>query len=157
MKKGISPLIATVLLIAFTITVATILSLWLTSFTTTTSESVEQEALKQLECSRGGISLSNLVYNSSTYHLSGRIENNRWIPLGDISLQIVYTNFSTHKINLCLVDNSVVPCTSSNLTIKPREIYFFNVSISSNYDVIRVTTNCSAYGIYDEVQASEVL
>lgn len=155
--KGISPLVATVLLIAFTMAIATLLSLWLSSFTTKTSETVEKEAEKQLACSRGGVSLSDLRFNSTYNWLSGRIENTRSIALGDHSLQIVYTNFSTQKIGLCLSGSTTVACSVSNLTLSPGELSYFNVSISSNYDKIRVNTNCSQYGVYDEVPASEVL
>ncbi len=49
-SKGISPLIAVVLLIAFTVSVGGILSLWLTTFTTITTSSVEAVALNQTKC-----------------------------------------------------------------------------------------------------------
>jgi len=153
--KGISPLVATVLLIAFTIAIATILSLWLTSFTRQTSETVEKEAEKQIICSRGGISLSNLRFNSTINYLSGRIENTGTISLGNISMQIVYANLTTQKNDLCLAGGVAINCTISNLTISPRELYAFNISSSSNYNIIRVMTNCSS--VYDEASASDVL
>ena len=50
-SKGISPMIAVVLLIAFTVAVGGILSVWLTSFTTTTTGSVESAATNETKCS----------------------------------------------------------------------------------------------------------
>lgn len=137
--KGISPLIATVLLIAFTIAVAGIISIWLTSFTKTSSQLVEEEATTQLVCSYGGISLSDLRYSNN--RLSGNVENTRTIVLGDITIQILYTNATSQKEPL-------------NITLEPREKISFNLSASSNYDKIRVMTNCSS--VYDEVGSSDV-
>ena len=48
--KGISPMIAIVLLIAFTVAVGGILSLWLTGYTTTTTGSVASITENQTKC-----------------------------------------------------------------------------------------------------------
>ena len=48
--KGISPLIAAVLLIAFTVAVGGIISLWLTSFSKTTTSAVQTSTEKQVKC-----------------------------------------------------------------------------------------------------------
>ena len=137
--KGVSPLIATILLIAFTISVAGIISVWLTTFARTSTELVGGQSVNQLVCSYGGISLSNLAFSSG--RLTGEIENTRTIALGNITLQVSYTN-STSQIEKFYSD------------LSPREKYFFNVSASSNYDKIRVITNCSS--VYDEAESSEV-
>ena len=50
MPKAISPMIATVLLIAFTVAVGGILSLWLTGYTTTTTSAVETATTNQTKC-----------------------------------------------------------------------------------------------------------
>ena len=139
--KGVSPLVATVLLIAFTISVAGIISIWLISFSRTSSETIGSEAEKQLICSYGGISLSNLRYSSSAGRMAGEVENTRTIVLGNISIQIMYTNATSQK-------------TALNITLLPREKAAFNISASSNYDKIRVMTNCSS--VYDEVTSSDV-
>lgn len=137
--KGVSPLIATILLIAFTISVAGIMSIWLTGFARTSSEIIGKESSTQLICSYGGIALSNLKFSNN--RLSGSVENTRTIALGNITIQILYTNASSQKEKL-YVD------------LLPREKYPFNISISSNYDKIRVMTNCTS--VYDEVGSSEV-
>jgi len=137
--KGISPLIATVLLIAFTLSVAGIVSVWLTGFARTSTETVGKESSTQLICSYGGIALSNLKFSNN--RLSGSIENTRTIILGNITIQVLYTNASSQTEKLYV-------------SLTPREKYSFNISISSNYDKIRVITNCSS--VYDEVGSSEV-
>ena len=50
MSKAISPMIATVLLIAFTVAVGGILSLWLTGYMTTTTGIVETASTNQTKC-----------------------------------------------------------------------------------------------------------
>lgn len=153
--KGISPLIATVLLIAFTVAVAGIVNLWLTSFTRTSSETVSSQATTELICSYGGLSLGGLKYSSSTGNMSGDIENTGTIALGNITLQIIYTNATTNKIHLCLYGTRVESCSVSTFSTVAREKYSFNVSAGgSNYDKIRVISNCST--AYDEASSSEV-
>jgi len=139
--KGVSPLIATVLLIAFTISIAGIISIWLIGFSRTSSETIGSEAERQLICSYGGISLSNLRYSSSAGRMSGEVENTRTISLGNISIQIMYTNASSQKVSL-------------NVSLMPREKTSFNISASSNYYRVRVMTNCSS--VYDEVDSNDV-
>ncbi len=49
-SKGVSPMIAVVLLIAFTIAVGGIMSVWLTGYATTTQEAVENTSTDQVKC-----------------------------------------------------------------------------------------------------------
>ncbi|MBN2422194.1 hypothetical protein JXB41_03120 [Candidatus Woesearchaeota archaeon] len=50
-KKGVSPLIATVLLIAFSVALGAVVMSWGRSFITSQTESVEGESSKQMRCS----------------------------------------------------------------------------------------------------------
>ncbi len=63
--KGISPLIATVLLIAFTMAVAAILTSWATSFTKTETTLVGGRGETQIKCTYGDIAAkkSDVVFN----------------------------------------------------------------------------------------------
>jgi len=49
-SKAISPMVAVVLLIAFTVAIGGIISLWLTGFTETTTGSVETASTNQTKC-----------------------------------------------------------------------------------------------------------
>lgn len=142
--KGISPLIATVLLIAFTIAVGGLISIWLTGFTQTQTQAVGTQATNQITCSNGGISLSSMSYCNS--YLVSQITNTGTITLGNLSLTIVYANTSTQKIYLQLLGN-VVNGTSAccgNFSLAPSEVSSFNFTIGgSNYDTIRLVSNCS--------------
>lgn len=65
--KGISPLIASVLLIAFTVSVALIIFSWGMTFTKQTTSNVTLTALSSVQCSGASISIQNLfLSNNST-------------------------------------------------------------------------------------------
>jgi flagellin-like protein len=159
MRKGISPLIATVLLIAFTVSVAGMISVWLTSFTKTSTDVVGTQANTQIICSNGQIDLQSVNYCSTNKYLSGDVSNPSTIALGNISLQILYSNGTQEpRLYLLLQGSSVSTNTTccGNLSISPGEKYRFNVSgIDSNYDRIRVVTNCTERAT-DEVQSGDV-
>ncbi len=142
--KGISPLIASVLLIAVTLAVAGIYSGWLSSFTKKTSTTVEQRSNVRVTCSYGGIALNSLQYNTtaSNGNITGTIENTDIIDLGDIDIEIFFTNATRYLADL-------------NNTLKPGEKTTFNFRINTTtYDKIRVKSNCS--NVFDELTSSYV-
>jgi len=142
MKKGVSPLIASVLLIAVVIAVASVYSGWFTGFIKTITSMIKQSEETRIMCTYGGISLSNLVYNNtSSHYLTGEIDNTDIIALGNIDLEIFYDNATKEEKDL-------------NKTLEPGEKDVFNVMINNNYQKIRAVTNCS--NVYDEVSRSDI-
>ncbi|MCX6821687.1 MAG: hypothetical protein NTW30_02805 [Candidatus Aenigmarchaeota archaeon] len=144
--KGVSPLIASVLLIAFAIAVAGLYSGWITSFTKTTTEQVQEQSEKKVTCSYGGIALDDVKYNKTTGNLTGTVENTDLISLGNIDFEIFYANATREKLDL-------------NMTLEPGERNTFirqviDMNITNNYNKIRVITNCS--NVYDEISSSDV-
>ncbi|MBI2543335.1 MAG: hypothetical protein HYW24_04060 [Candidatus Aenigmarchaeota archaeon] len=147
--KGISPLIATVLLIAFTVGIGGLISVWSSGFTQTTTGIVGKEGENAVICSNGALDVSDLKYCNN--NVSGIIKNNGRIALGNITLQVTFTNASL--VSLALNDSSGV-----YLALKPGQIGTFNVSIggasSGNYNKLYLYTNCST--VNDKAQASDV-
>lgn len=141
MRKGISPFMAVVLLVAFTLAVAGIFSGWITSFSRSTTETVQERSEERIECAYGGVALNDLTYNTTSGNLTGNIENTDIIPLGNVDLEIFYDNATRQEINL-------------GLTLTPGEKDAFNRKIASNYDKIRVFTNCS--NVYHELTSGDV-
>jgi len=132
MRKGISPLIAEVLLIGFTVTVASIVILWVTGFTRTSTKTISSQAETQLACTYGGIDFYGTVtYNSTSQTLFGYLKNTGNVPLGNINFQIVYDNGT---IDSRFLDVALIP---TNITS------FYFTDISSNIDLIHVSTNCT--------------
>ena len=145
MKKGISPFIATVLLIAFAIAVASIFGGWLSTFTQTTTEEVQEHSETRVTCTYGGIALEDLEYNKTAANFSGKVENTDIIALGNIDFEIFYTDASRTKLDL-------------NMTLYPGEKDTFNRNVNkmntTGYDKVRVITNCS--NVYDEATSSDI-
>jgi len=157
MNKGVSPLIATVLLIAFTIAVGGIISVWLTSFTTTTTQTVGKQSEAQIICGTGGIQLSNVGFCSPI--LSGYITNTGSISLGNLTFTVLYNDntremfYANYNVNNSGFVSNQSSCCGS-LTMLPGEKYWFNFTIrASNYKILRVVTNCTT--ITDEVDNSK--
>ena len=61
-SKAISPMIATVLLIAFTVAVGGILSMWLTSLASTQTETTGAAAEKQILCARSVLKIDEATF-----------------------------------------------------------------------------------------------
>ena len=145
LMKGISPLVASVLLIAFAIAVAGLYSGWITSFTKVTTEEVQEQSEKKVTCSYGGIALDDVKYNKTIGNISGTVENTELIVLGNIDFEIFYTNASREKLDL----NMVLEPGERNIFI--RQVPDMN---TTNYDRIRVITNCS--DVSDEISSNDV-
>ncbi|MDI6825892.1 MAG: hypothetical protein QMD36_01705 [Candidatus Aenigmarchaeota archaeon] len=112
MKKGLSPLLATVMLIAITLAISALLGNWFTSITRTQAEIVEKTATKQINCTGALLSITDIICSSKTQQLKVAISN-----LGDIELY----DFSTlAKVNNTFYENSTVG-PNSTLPLNPGE------------------------------------
>jgi flagellin-like protein len=83
-KKGISPLIAVIMLIAFTMIIAGILATWTTNFANRQRVQIEF-------CSEAGAYIQGGTYDSATETLSLVVFNNGKVPLNFIGI-ITYKN-----------------------------------------------------------------
>lgn len=146
MWKGISPLIAEVLLIGFTVAVASIIIVWVTSFTKTSTREIGSQAETQMSCTYGGIEFYDTVtYNSSSSILSGYLRNTGNIPLGNISFQILYANGTIQNFNNQIAE------------ILPNNLASFSLSgVSPDFNMIYVSTNCTNPPVSAKISSSEV-
>jgi len=156
--KGVSPLIATVLLIAFTVAAAGIISSWLQGFTRSTTNTVTSQSQSELTCSYAGISLSSLKYSASDFSLSGKVENTGKVGIGGIIMQIFFNNGSgSNNLRLC-TNGTIFICTTANLSLIPREMASFNISSGAttlaSIDSVRIFSNCST--VYDSASNSQI-
>lgn len=81
MRKGISPLLATVILIALTISVAALLGSWFTSTTRMQTEVIEENMKQQVNCSSALLDIADILCSNDTQKLQIAVIN-----LGDIPL-----------------------------------------------------------------------
>jgi len=146
MRKGISPLIAEVLLIGFTVTVASIIILWVTGFTRTSTKTISSQAETQMACTYAGIDFyGSVTYNQTSGTLFGYLRNTGNVPLGNISFQIVYNN-GTVDSRLLNVD-AILP---SNIAS------FYFSGVSSNLNMIYVSTNCTNPPVTAKISGGEI-
>lgn len=145
--KGISPLVATVLLIAFVVAIAGLIATWVNSFARTQTELVGQQSTLSITCSYGNINLKDVRFQSAATRLAGTIENNGQIALGNITLSVVYQNATSQNVGLCSDPTGAVSCSVANLTLTVAQQAAFNVTIwGSNYGSVKVVSNCSSVG-----------
>jgi len=104
-KRGISPLIATVLIIGFTVALAAVIMTWGQSFSKSMSESTEETTNVQLTCTRDVVFVLDTVC-SDTGKLRLTVENNGNKNLDEITARI--------KVDATTVD------VVTNLTLYPR-------------------------------------
>ena len=93
--KAISPMIAVILLIAFTVAIGGILSVWLTSVTQTQTSTAGSYATKVSKCAGVSLAIKNvtpIINNQITFQVS---HESGTIPLTNVKIVIVYTNGST--------------------------------------------------------------
>lgn len=153
--KGISPLVATVLLIAFVVAIAGIISIWLNAFAREQTQLVGSRSETSITCSYGSINLKDAKFTAASTRLSGTIENIGQIALGNITLSIIYQNASAQTINLCSSTSGAVSCVAENLSLDVSEQSAFNVTIwGDNYESVKIITNCSA--VSDTLQRGDI-
>lgn len=137
--KGISPLMAGVLMIAFTLAVAAIIGSWLTSISRTETAEVETGFRTTINCSKGVIDIVDVTCLASAPNeeLTVAINNVGDVDLDDFSL--------SGKIN---VGGLFANATSYNLTLGRGQMgllkyTFNNLTYNGTVKTVRVTAgNC---------------
>lgn len=79
--KGLSPLIATVLLVALTLAVGALLGSWFTSMSKTQTEIIGESAKAQVNCTGALLDVVDVICSNSTQELRVVVSN-----LGDVEL-----------------------------------------------------------------------
>ena len=99
--KGISPLIAAVLLIAFTVAIATMVMGWFSTLTRETTATVSNKTTEAVSCSNAQISIEEVYVTAGSLATGSArvvVKNTGFTTLGISGLQVYNTtghNFST--------------------------------------------------------------
>jgi len=127
-RKGISPLIAAILLIAFTITVATFLASWSTTFAREQTESFT-EAGREIseECNFANLQVETAVYDSGEDTITAVVWNMGKTDLSDFQFLVYYSdvNISTHiptEANITLSTGDFHTFKADNVTSTPQKL-----------------------------------
>ena len=136
--KGISPLIAAVLLIAFTVSIATIVIGWFTTFVRTTTSNVTESTSETMGCSVASISIEHVYCNSTAETCKIIVKNTG------------FKDFTT--VNALISRNDGARCTGS-LTegLNKGEVKTITLSAcptmsATTFDLASVTTECGGVG-----------
>jgi len=126
-------LIAAVLLIAFTMAVAGILTAWVTSFTQSTTEDVGNESDRLIECSYAGLDITSASFDSN-------------------QATVAVANTGTQDVNVSVVvylNNGTITQTYGNSIISRGSV--------ANVDVSTPATGVgTASGQIDRIQATSI-
>lgn len=117
-KKGVSPLIATILLVAVSLSLAGILYSWASQNASSTVTSVTSTQQQWAECSAINLYIESCNFDSGngkislilSDHSSVDIDSNLEITIIDINNQTKYASFAPNfKGGVMTIDNSVFP------------------------------------------------
>lgn len=126
--KGISPIVAAVLLIAITMTIAGVLAYWSSTFVSTT---LPGENITTAQCRLAQFEFLNCRYNSTSQNLIFSLNNVRTVELLKLAAFIEYPN------------GTVANVTSLNGTLPSGEIRSYTLAnIPSDFANLVVKTNC---------------
>ena len=148
MQKGISPLIATILLIAFVIAVGGILSGWLISFSKEKTDEAKTKGEAEIKCSYSALRIMDADWNSTETKLSLIIENRGTEDITDFRMVVIYNNNTAMTFK-------VTPST----TLSPGDIeVFYNSSISdcNKIDQVIFFSNTCPVDARDKVLGSNI-
>ncbi len=141
--KGISPLIAAVLLIAFTVAIATLIMGWLSTIARSTTADVTNTTQLAVGCSDARVSIRDVYVQAGASGLVNVIvENTGYTAVGIAGVQVYNTtghNFSTGFTTIGALNKS----TLTSFTITSTSI----ATCPAVFSKVIVTTNCG--GISD--------
>lgn len=131
--KGLSPLVATVLLIAVTMTIAGLLAYWVSTFVKSGLPEKNQTQTMQ-ECAAASFEIYQQIYNSTTKNLTLILQNTGGVDLSIQNVTFIYPGGS-------------VDTKSINQKLPSASLKSFVVSgVTANYSEYTIFTTCP--GVY---------
>ena len=106
MRKGISPLIASVLLVAFTMAVAAILVVWITGFTQEQTGTVGERGTKQAKCAYSVLNIDRDDVVVSGTNLDVVVSYSAGVEKLNITGFVVRDNLGVSYTNITALDTS---------------------------------------------------
>lgn len=135
MRKGLSPLVAVVLLVALTMATFGLIASWMTSTTNTELGIIEKSAKKHINCTDAMLEINAVSCSNSSQKLRVSIRNSGEVPLYDFSV------FA--QIDSSFYENSTGGPNSTN-PLKPGQsitlTYFCNKTICSGGATVKSIT-----------------
>jgi flagellin-like protein len=152
MRKGISPLIAAVLLIAITISIGVVMSRWSNVFVQDQVNTVAGQSSSKIKCQGAALRTTGGQINSTTQNVSLTGENTGTVDLTDFKFNIVLANGTT-------VNPDASPL---NFTLNPGSKQKFTTLTQigtdpANVTSVRLISKCDgSITIHDDLKGSEL-
>lgn len=134
-KKGVSPLIASVLLIAFTLSIGAFMSTWLQDITK--RQTTEAADNSKPECQFANLNIQNVSFTNTTTKLRIDVENTGTKSVLISGIRIIYSNDTNAEVNF------------TKTTINAGDVYTLvmynttdNSSIRSEIRKLKLITSC---------------
>ncbi|MBC5793008.1 MAG: hypothetical protein H8Z69_03105, partial [Nanohaloarchaea archaeon] len=137
-RKGISPLIAAVLLIAFTMAVATIAGPWMTQLLQNTQEGVSDQAVDVTRASNLGLEIMSVEFNRSSNELEVVVQNTGE-PINNKT-----------NVSIGVIGGSVAKTQQYDVDLSAREITTLNLPVDRTYPLDTVQASLTTYPVSTE-------
>lgn len=151
--KGISPLIATVLLIAFTITIAGLIMSFFLGFLGTQQTSTTEKSTIAMKCAYGKLKINSASYNGTSALLKIRITNEDQSTqdqsLNNITFSAITQDGSTNIYG--------ATCNCADEALYPGETKFYsNSSVAGGCNITAVYVSSSCSNAKDSITSSSI-
>lgn len=137
-EKGMSPLIAAVLLIAFTMSLAVLFGPWATQLVQDTQEGTSRQAADITRASSLGIEIRRLEFNRSSDNLEVVVQNkgDRIDDRTNISITVTGGSFANTR--------------EYEVALNPMQIKTLELGVDRTYPLERIRVDLTGYPISDE-------
>lgn len=152
-EKGVSPLIATVLLIAFTITIAGLIMSFFLGFLGTQQTSTTEKSTTALNCAYGKLRINSASYNGTSAALKIRVTNEDQSTqdqsLRNITFSVITQDGSTNIYG--------ATCNCQDQSLGPGETKFYsNASVTGGCNITAVYVSSSCSNAKDSIASSGI-
>jgi len=153
MKKAISPLIATVLLIAFTMTIAVLIQNFFTGFFSTQQSSTTEKSTATLNCAYAKLKINSISYNGTSTTLKARItnenQNSKDSALMNITFSIITQDGASSSYG--------ASCNCADELLYPGDTKVYsNISVANGCNITSVYVSSNCANAKDTAAASDI-
>lgn len=136
MKKGISPLVAAVLLIAATMSIAGILAYWATSYVKTSLPPINET---EIQCRQADFRIYKCSYDIPNQKINMILENIKGVELKDLKL---FVEYPTGDVSSPISLNETLPGGILKTYVVTSVSNFSKVIVKTGCPELMVTSDC---------------
>ena len=139
-KKGVSPLIASVLLIVFTVVVGSFILTWLMNYNNTNTDKAEKDTLYVLNCSNQNVNINSVTKDGGNITLFVENRGKESLRLKTVTLTDTNGNMCSHSVSTTIDGGGMEKVNFTDTDCS---------SVSDSHYTARVSTTCGGYDTYE--------